>query len=132
MTQSVSGGGSHILKTGLAIAYTAICAVIERSTFIGFGPATAPMIAVVVLLPLILAGISYAIWWKTADEFQKSNEYKAMARAAIGGIFFLLAAKLVTYFYPAADHIPSFAVAGMALVYWINNSRRLYVDAMKA
>lgn len=129
-TETAVGTGKFVFKIVLCLIYTAACATVERMA--PLQPRSLDLGVVVtgvVALPLVLCAVLYAVWWRRADEFQKLIEYKASASGALGGVLFLVLIKLAGYFWPEVDHVPSLAVVGMVLVYWVNNSHRLNVRA---
>jgi hypothetical protein len=128
----VHGRTQHLLKLGLAIAYAAICAAAETTLMRDSSGTMAAIVATIVFAPLVVVAILFGLWWRTADEFQKINEYKALAFAGVSGILYLLFLKMTAYVFPAANVVPSFAMAGIGLVLWLSNSRVNYVKAMKA
>ncbi len=132
MKQVIPGRGAFIFKMILAFAYTVICAIAENSHFEGVTPEKFGIgVAGLVLAPLVVCGPIYFLWWRKADEYQKAMEYRAMAKAGLGAVAYLIAGKLATYFFPDVVHVPSLAVLGMALLYWIQASRRLNVAAFQ-
>lgn len=132
MQQPIPGHGAFLAKMGLAFVYTVICAIAETSHVDGLPPEGFGMaVAGVVLAPLVVCALIYALWWRTADEYQKAMEYRAMAGAGLGAVAYLTVGKLATYFFPGVLHAPSLAVLGMLLLYWIQQSRKLNVAAFQ-
>ncbi len=132
MKQPIPGHEAFLIRMGLAFVYTVVCAIAEKSHIEGVPEETfGVVVASVVLAPLAVCAIIYGLWWRTADEYQRAMEYRAMAGAGLGAVAYLIAGKLATYFFPDVLHVPSLAVLGMLLLYWIQQSRRLNVAAFQ-
>lgn len=132
MKQAIPGRGAFLFKMGLALIYTVICAIAENSHADQLAPEVfGGIVAGLVLAPLGVCALIYAFWWRRADEYQQAMEYRAMAGAGLGAVAYLIAGKLATYFVPMVLHVPSLAVMGMLLLYWIQASRKLNVAAMQ-
>lgn len=128
-----TGGGKFAFKVTLCLAYAVACTVAERTIVPDGAQAEAGgIITAIVVAPLIVCGLMYAAWWRKADEFQKLIEYRSCAAGALGGVFFLVALKLASYFLTAIDHIPALGIVGMVLVYWVSNSHSLNVKALRS
>ncbi|ESQ93023.1 hypothetical protein ABAC460_01860 [Asticcacaulis sp. AC460] len=124
------GTGKYVVKVLLGLVYTVACAVAERISPLQTGQVEiGVVVTAIVAAPLLVCAGLYALWWRRADEFQRLIEYKASSSGALGGVLFLVLIKLAGYFWPAVDHVPSLAVVGMVLLYWVNNSHRLNVRA---
>ncbi|MGN6422567.1 MAG: hypothetical protein ACTHLA_04565 [Asticcacaulis sp.] len=133
MKHAMPSRGAFVFKIVLAIGYTAICAVAENGHLVAAPPEMLGFaVMAITLAPLIFCGIIYALWWRGADEYQKVLEYRAMSKAALGGLGFLVAVKLTSYFLPIVEHVPSLAVVGMVMVFWISTSRNLNVVALRS
>jgi hypothetical protein len=132
MKQDVPGRSAFLFKMGLALIYTVACAIAENTQADQLAPEVfGAVVATLVLAPLLVCALIYLLWWRQADEYQKAMEYRAMAGAGLGAVAYLITGKLATYFFPGVLHVPSLAVIGMLLVYWIQHSRKLNVAAMQ-